>query len=62
MGLLEHKSGSRSTPTPVQEITPLRAKSVATSVEMETTHAGNALLAGRNKIKKPMLGFIASLR
>jgi hypothetical protein len=58
----EHKCGSRSTQTLGQEITPLRAKSAATLVEMETTHAGNVSLAGRNKIKKLILGFIASLR
>jgi hypothetical protein len=45
-----------------QEITQLKVKSVAISVEMGTVHAGNALLAGRNKLKKPTLCIIVSLR
>jgi hypothetical protein len=62
MARQEHKCGSRSTQTLAQEIILLRAKSVATLVEMETTHAGNVWLAGRNMIKKLISGFIASSR
>jgi hypothetical protein len=45
-----------------QGITLLRVTSAATSVEMETTHAGNVWLVGHNKSKKLTLGFIVSLR
>ena len=46
----------------VQGTTLLKAKSAATLVEMETSYAGNAMLAGRTKLKNPMKGFIGSLR
>lgn len=62
MGRREHKSGSSSMLTPLQEIILFRVKSAATSVEMETVYAGSALPVGRNKIKKVTLGFMVSLR
>jgi hypothetical protein len=45
-----------------QGTTLLKAKSAATLVDMETSYAGNAMLAGRTRLKNPMKGFMVSLR
>ena len=62
MARQECKCDSRFMSTVIPGITLLRVRSVATSVEMETTHAGNASLVGHNKSKKLTLGFIVSSR
>jgi hypothetical protein len=60
MASQEHKYASRFTLTVAQGITLLRARSVAISVEMETTYAGNVMSVGRMKLKKVMMGFMIS--
>jgi CO/xanthine dehydrogenase FAD-binding subunit len=62
MGRQEYKHGSRYTLIAAQGTILLKAKSVATSVETETSYAGNAMLAGRTKLKNLMKAFMVSLR
>jgi hypothetical protein len=62
MGRQEHKCGSRYTLIAARGTTLLKAKSVATLVEMETSSVGNAMLVGHMKLNNLMKGFIVSLR
>jgi hypothetical protein len=62
MASQEHKYASRFTLIAAQGIILLRARSAATLVEMETAYAGNAMLVGRMKLKKVMMGFMISLK
>jgi len=45
-----------------QGTTLFKAKSAATLVSMETSYAGNAMLAGHTKLKNLMKDFIVFLR